>query len=205
MRIIECQQGTPEWYAARLGIPTASEFDSIITPKKGDLAAAHEGYIDQLIDESVRVDAERAFKGNQHTERGKELEPEARDLYAFLRDVSPQVVGFILNDSEDAGFSPDSLIDDDGGLEIKCPDGPTHVGYLRAGNIPDKYKPQVHGSILLSKRKWWDFMSYCPGHKPLIVRVVPDAFTEKLAMHLNFFVKKLAIEKQKLLGETNGH
>jgi hypothetical protein len=202
VRVIACEQGSPEWLAARLGVPSASEFDSIITPKKGDLAAAHETYIDRLIDESIRVDAKRKFQGNADTDRGHDLEPEARELYAFMHDVEPQTVGFVLRDSGDAGCSPDSLIGNRGGLEIKCPDGPQHVGYLRAGTLPDKYKPQVHGNLLITGCDWWDFMSYCPGHKPLIVRVAPDAFTGKLAVHLDFFVKKLAIEKLKIMKES---
>ena len=202
MKIIDCQQGTPEWLAVRLGVPTASEFDSIITPKKGDLAAAHETYIDRLLDEQIRRDAERPFKGNADTERGHALEPDARALYAFIHDVEPQQVGFILRDDGLAGCSPDSLIDEDGGLEIKCPDGPQHVGYLRAGTIPDKYKPQVHGCMIITGRKWWDFMSYCPGHKPLIIRAYPDDYTAKLAKLLDGFIEKLAVEKLKLMGEA---
>ena len=201
MRIIDCEQGSTEWLSVRRGIPTASEFDSIITPKKGELAAAHETYIDQLLDEQIRIDAVRLFKGNAYTERGHELEPEARELYAFMHDVEPQQVGFILSDIGDVGCSPDSLIRADGGLEIKCPDGPQHVGYLRAGIVPDKYKPQVHGCLIITGRQWWDFMSYCPGHKPLIIRVVPDDYTAKLAKLLDGFVKKLAAEKLKLTGE----
>jgi hypothetical protein len=202
MRIVECEQGTPEWYALRLGVPTASEFDCIITPKKGELAAAHEGYIDRLIDECVRPNVERGFCGNAHTERGNELEPEARRLYGFMRDASPKVVGFVLRDDGLAGCSPDSLVADDGGLEVKCPDGPTHVGYLRAGVLPDKYKPQVHGSLLITGRSWWDFMSYCPGHKPLIVRVKPDSYTAKLSELLDFFITKLHAEKIKITEGT---
>lgn len=198
MRIVECQQGSPEWHALRLAVPTASEFGCIITPKKAQLAEAHEGYIDRLIDEAVRPDVERGFGGNAHTERGNELEPDARRLYAFMRDVEPQVVGFVLRDDGMAGCSPDSLIGDDGGLEIKCPDGPTHVGYLRAGVLPDKYKPQVHGSLLITGRKWWDFMSHCPGHKPLIVRVTPDSYTAKLSELLDAFIVKLHAEKLKI-------
>lgn len=201
MKIIDCQQGTPEWLAVRLGVPTASEFDSIITPKRGDLAAAHETYIDRLLDEQIRRDAERPFKGNADTERGHALEPDARALYAFIHDVEPQQVGFILRDDGLAGCSPDSLIDEDGGLEIKCPDGPQHVGYLRAGTIPDKYKPQVHGCMIITGRKWWDFMSYCPGHKPMIIRAYPDDYTAKLAKLLDGFIEKLAVEKLKLMGE----
>jgi len=198
VRIIDCEQGSDEWFAVRRGVPSASEFDSIITPKKGDLATAHEAYIDRLIDESIRTDVRRKFQGTADTDRGHELEPEARELYAFMRNVEPQTVGFVLRDAGDAGCSPDSLIGDDGGLEIKCPDGPQHVGYLRAGTLPDKYKPQVHGSLLITGRSWWDFMSYCPGHRPLIIRVTPDAYTEKLGEMLDFFVKKLAVEKLKL-------
>jgi hypothetical protein len=198
MRIIDCEQGSDEWFAVRRGVPSASEFDSIITPKKGDLAAAHETYIDRLIDEAIRTDARRKFQGTADTDRGHELEPEARELYAFMRDVEPVTVGFVLRDAGDAGCSPDSLIASIGGLEIKCPDGPQHVGYLRAGILPDKYKPQVHGNLLITGREWWDFMSYCPGHRPLIVRVTPDAYTAKLGELLDFFVKKLSAEKLKL-------
>ena len=201
MRIVDCEQGTPEWFAARLGVPTASEFDSIITPKKAELAAAHEAYIDRLLDEMIRPDAERGFGGNVHTERGKELEPEARRLYTFMANANPQPVGFCLRDAGDAGCSPDSLVGDDGGLEIKCPDGPTHVGYLRKGVLPDAYKAQVHGSIVITGRQWWDFCSYCPGHRPFIVRTYPDAYTAKLAEYLDFFVTKLAHERQRLIGE----
>lgn len=200
MRIIDCEQGTDEWFAARRGVPSASEFDSIITPKKGDLAAAHEAYIDRLIDETIRVDAVRKFHGTADTDRGHELEPDAREMYAFMHNVEPQTVGFVLRDDGAAGCSPDALVGDDGGLEIKCPDGPQHVGYLRAGCLPDKYKPQVHGNLLITGRAWWDFVSYCPGHKPLIVRVTPDAYTARLAELLDFFVKKLASERQKIQG-----
>lgn len=192
MLIIDCEQGTPDWYAARLGIPTASEFDSIITPKTGKLAAAHDTYIDRLIDEMVRPNVERGFAGNKHTLRGKELEPEAREFYAFECDVQLRQVGLIVSDDGLMGCSPDSLVDPDGGLEIKCPDGPTHVAWVRAGGLPTEYKAQVHGSLLVTGRAWWDFLSYCPGYAPLLVRTVPDAFTAELAAHMAEFQKRYA-------------
>jgi len=116
------------------------------------------------------------------------LEPEAREYYAFEQDVVPQQVGFILNDAGTLGCSPDSLIGKPGGLEIKCPDGPTHVKWLRAGVVPDEHKPQVHGSLIITGREWWDFLSFCPGYEPLLVRVTPDGFTEKLQAHLDRFL-----------------
>jgi hypothetical protein len=191
MRILDCEQRSPEWFAAKRGIPSASGFGSIITPKKMDYAAAAETYINALIDEVVRPDAVRSFQGNRHTERGCAFEDEARDVYAFSRDVRARKVGFILSDDGTMGCSPDSLVDPDGGLEIKCPDGPTHVKWMRDNRLPDEHKPQVHGSLIVTGRPWWDFMSYCPGYPPFVVRAVPDEFTEKLREHLKRFVGDL--------------
>lgn len=196
MRVLQFPQRSPEWYAARRGVPTASEFGNIITPKKGEYASAADSYINQLIDELVRPDAISAFQGNRHTARGEELEPEARELYAFEHEVIPEQVGFVLNDDGTLGCSPDSLVGDDGGLEIKCPDGPTHVKWVRGGGIPDEHKPQVHGSLLITGRTWWDFMSYCPGYDRFLVRVYRDSFTQNLANHLERFLREYAQAKQ---------
>lgn len=199
MKILSFEQRSPEWYAARRGVPTASEFGNIITPKRGEYAAAADTYINQLIDEIIRPDAAQSFTGNRHTERGEILEDDARELYAFEREVAPQQVGFILNDAGTLGCSPDSLIGTDGGLEIKCPDGPTHVKWIRAGGVPDEHKPQVHGSLIITGRAWWDFLSYCPGYPPLMVRITPDAFTEKLHTHLERFVSEYATARESFL------
>jgi hypothetical protein len=189
VRILECEQRSPEWYAARRGLPTASEFGNIITPKKGEYASAADTYINNLIDELVRPGAEEGFTGNRHTRRGEFLEPEARDLYAFEFDVEPKQVGLITNDAGTLGCSPDSLIGNDGGLEVKCPDGPTHVKWVRAKGLPDEHKAQVHGSLIITGYAWWDFLSYCPGYDRLLIRVVPDEFTDKLRAHLARFLK----------------
>lgn len=202
MRILDFPQRSPEWYAIRRGLPTASEFGSIITAKRGEYAAAADTYINCLIDELMRPDAEQAFSGNRHTQRGEALEPEARELYAFAHDVEPQEVGFILNDAGTLGCSPDSLVGDDGGLEIKCPDGPTHVKWLRGKGLPDDHKAQVHGSLIITGRKWWDFLSYCPGYPALEVRVTPDAYTETLRGHLERFLKEYAEARKQFIKEA---
>lgn len=210
MRIVDCEQGSPEWFAARRGIPTASEFGSIIMPVRHRLATAHDAYINRLIDEIVRPDAERGFAGNRHTLRGKLLEDDAREFYAFERDTLPRRVGFILTDDGRAGASPDSLVDPDGGLEIKCPDGPTHVAWLRAGRLPGEHKPQVHGCLVVSGRAWWDFLSYCPGYPALLLRIERDEFTAKLAAVLAQFLTKYEAERERIVAppavpkETHG-
>lgn len=191
MRILDCEQRSEEWYQARRGIPTASEFGNIITPKKREYAAAADTYINELIDEIIRPEAVRSFGGNRHTIRGECMEPEARDLYAFVQDVVPNPVGFILSDDGTMGCSPDSLINPDGGLEVKCPDGPTHVKWLRAGGLPDEHKPQVHGCLIVTGRAWWDFWSYCPPYEPILVRTVPDDFTAALRVNLDRFNQEL--------------
>lgn len=202
MKIHECEQGSPEWFRLRLGIPTATDFADVITAARGDVSASAGGLIDRLIDELVRPELqENDFAGNKHTERGKELEPAARAWYAYTKNVNVVQVGFVTRDDGRAGCSPDGLIDAPcfgfvGGLEIKCPDGPTHVGYVRAGCLPPKYKQQVHGSMFVTGLRWWDFVSYCPGYVPFVVRVEWDAYTDKLAAGLEVFLEQFDAAKK---------
>jgi hypothetical protein len=196
-------QHSPEWYGARLGLPTASEFGKLITPKRGDLSTRADDYIDELIDELVRPEAERGWGGNRHTDRGNELEPDACAWYELQHDVEVNRVGLILTDDRRAGCSPDRLVGPLdaplGGLEVKCPDGPTHVGYLRAGTLPDKYKPQVHGSLVITGLPFWDFLSFCPGYRRLLVRVYPDDYTAKVRNALTEFLKRYDAAKAQFL------
>lgn len=196
MQIFDFEQRSPEWYAVRLGVPTASEFGSIITAKRGDYAAAADEYINRLLDEVRRPDVDRGFSGTRHMRNGILLEPEGRDLYALETDTNPFPVGFILNDAGTLGCSPDSLVGKPGGLEVKCPDGPTHIRWLRAGGVPDDHKAQVHGSLIITERAWWDFISYCPPYPRLLVRVMPDAYTEKLRGHLDRFLGEYATARE---------
>lgn len=202
MIILDHAQGTPEWHAARRGIPTASEFGRIVTPKTGKLSASADGYIADLIDEIARPDAERGWAGNRHTIRGTELEPEARDWYGLIAEGDVRQVGLCLTDDRLAGCSPDALVGDDGGLEIKAPDGPTHVRYLRAGVLPDDYRPQVHGSLVVSGRAWWDFVSWCPPYRPLLVRVYRDGYTELVAQALAAFQSDFEAARAVVLDEA---
>lgn len=196
------EQRSPEWYEARLGVPTASCFDSIITAAKGQLSTGADGYIDELLDELCRPDAVRGFAGNRHTDRGNELEPDARAWYSLQSDDEVSQVGIVFSDDRRAACSPDSLVGSIGGLEIKCPDGPTHVGYLRGGKLPDKYKQQVHGSLAITGLQWWDFVSYCPPYPSLCVRVVRDEYTDKTAAALAEFLARYEQAKSKFMEGT---
>ena len=172
MKICNHEQGSPEWFEARLGIPSASMFSKIVTTK-GVWSTQADSYINQLVAERLTGEREEIYQSH-HMIRGTELEPEARDMYCLVKDVEVQEVGFCLHDTLKAGCSPDGLIGEDGGLEIKAPAPATHVEYLRGGVLPSRYKQQVMGCLWITQREWWDFVSYHPNMKPLIVRVERD-------------------------------
>ena len=190
MKIIDCEQRTEQWEAIKRGVPSASEFGDIVTPAKGLYSTSACKYIGRLIDDIVRPGVRRKFGGNAHTERGNELEPEARAPYEFERDTSVREVGFVLTDCGRFGCSPDAMTEDHegiGGAEIKSPDGPTHVSWILEGGLPNDHKAQVHGNIIVTGSAWWDFLSYCPGYERILVRVYPDQFTDQLRSHLERF------------------
>jgi len=172
MKICNHEQGSPEWFEARLGIPSASMFSKIVTTK-GAWSTQADSYINQLVAERLTGEREEIYQSH-HMIRGTELEPEARDMYCLMKDVEVQEVGFCLHDTLKAGCSPDGLVGEDGGIEIKCPAPATHVEYLRGGVLPSRYKQQVMGCLWITQREWWDFVSYHPNMKPLIVRVERD-------------------------------
>lgn len=190
--IDDIEQGTPEWHALRLGIPTASCFDRIVTPAKGELSTQSSAYLHELLAEWLSGASGASFS-SPWTERGTDLEPEARAYYAFERDTDVHQVGFVFADSTRmVGCSPDGIVGDDGLLEFKCPKPATHIGYLLAGKLPTTYRAQVQGSLMVTERLWCDFVSYCPGLPPLIVRVERDTdYIAKLRAGLKTFIERL--------------
>lgn len=184
MKIInDIEQGSPEWHAIRAGIPTASSFGKIVKAN-GSKSDQAKTYIYQLAGERLLGRTEEGYK-SEWMERGNEVEGEARALYEFISGNDVDQVGFIKMDEPSCGCSPDGLIGEDGGLEIKCPKLSTHIKYALAGKLPSDYHRQVMGSLFVSGRKWWDFMSYYPGLDPFIIRVYPDqAFFDMLRQAL---------------------
>ena len=169
---LDFPQGSPEWHAARLGIPTASNFGRIITPG-GKPSATADAYMHELLAERML-----GFPLNTESvdfmERGKALESQAIAFYELQRGVDTEAVGFYLTDDGRAGCSPDRLVGGEGGLEIKCPSPAIHVGYLLGGGISKKYRPQVQGALWITGRWWWDTLSYHPDLPPALVRVERD-------------------------------
>lgn len=198
MKILNLEQGSKEWHNARLGVATASRFKDIITPSKGDKSTSYKGYMYELIAEKFTKGKEDFFK-SEWMERGNEIEPLARASYEFMHDVEVKQVGIMLNDNGTVGASPDGLIGDVGGLEIKCPKPSTVVKYMLDGGLPLEYKPQVMGSLWISGREWWDFLAFHPSMDFYQIRVYRDEdYIKKMNQHITDFVDELQNNYEKL-------
>lgn len=174
MKILDVKQGTGPWLAARAGVFTASEFDNLITPAwKMREGETPQTYI-------LRKVAERCMGcplGDPSAwvmEQGAILEAEAIPWFEFTHGQKVDRVGFVLGDDPRLGCSPDGLIGDDGGIEIKCPQPTAHLKYLLSGVVPKDYLAQVHGGMYVTGRRWWKFMSYSRQFPPLLVHVDRD-------------------------------
>lgn len=197
----DCEQGSDEWFECRLGVPTASNFSKIVDTK-GNSSRQALGYIDQLIGEAITGETYSSYKGdnaNYWLERGTELEDEARNHYMGITGADVEIKGFGFNQILGAGCSPDGLIGDDGGLEIKCPSPAVHNRYLRENRVPPVYYQQVMGSLLVTGRQWWDFFSYHPQFKrQLIVRIERnEEYLEKMELHITNAVSAIAVDVHK--------
>lgn len=201
MITLRCEQGSRDWLVARLGVPTSSAFDRIITAKKLDYSSQAEKYKNELLAEWLEGYPLDGGFSSAATERGKDMEEEARARYEFLRDVEVEQVGIVLRDDRMAGASPDGLVGDVGGLEIKCPEAHTHIGYLlNPQSLVDAYRVQVQGCLYLTGREWWDMASYHPSMHMVVERVEPDPdFQAAFGPYLDNFVAELLAGRKRLL------
>lgn len=174
MKIHDVQQGSGPWLALRLAIPTASEFDNLITPLwKIKTGEAPKSYLYTKICEKFMgafADGGSSFAMGQ----GSIMENEALPWFAFTHDTQVQRVGLCTTDDGRIGCSPDGLIGEDGGIEIKCPSPQTHLRYWTDGVLPKEHAAQVHGSMYVTGRKWWNFLSYSRQFPALLIRVERD-------------------------------
>lgn len=161
--IVECDQRSPEWFAARVGKVTASRACDVVAKIKSGEAAARKNYRVQLIAERLTGQPQEDTYVSPAMLRGIDLEPQAFATYEALTGQMPEKVGFLAHTELPIGSSPDGVIGDfEGVLELKVPNAATHLGYLRAGTLPSEYLPQVCHHLLVSGAAYCDFMSYGP-------------------------------------------
>lgn len=156
------EQRSPEWYASRAGKATASRIADVIAKTKSGYSTSRANYAAQLVCERLTGVVEESYN-NAAMQWGAEKEPEARRLYEFMRDVTADEVALVDHPHiAMSAASPDGLINDDGLIEIKCPNTATHIEYLLSKEVPSKYKPQMAWQMACTGRQWCDFVSYDP-------------------------------------------
>ena len=175
---IHLEQGTEEWKMARLGHVSASNLDAVMAKVKTGEAKTRLDYKIRVATEQITNAIQDSYS-NQFMEWGIEQEPFARMAYEARTESFVEKTGFWKHpDIKWFGCSPDGLVGDDGLIEIKCPKSTTHVKYLLDNELPSDYYWQVHGQMLVTGRKWVDFISFdprMPEHKQLfIIRVNRD-------------------------------
>jgi len=190
---MSAEQGTPEWRQERAGKATASCFSDIQAKIKTGEASTRIKYRIQLVTERLTGNPVEGFT-NAAMQWGIEREPEARMAYEARQGVFAEKVGFMPHPTIDrCGASPDSMVGDDGMVEIKCPLSTTHLTWMEAGVVPSEHIAQIQGQMAVAGRRWVDFVSYDPrfpeGLQLFIVRVLRDeAYIANLENEIRIFL-----------------
>lgn len=190
IEILNCEQNSPEWIEARLGVVTASQFATVMaTGRGGGESKTRRTYMLKLIGERLTGEPADNFT-NGHMERGHAMEPAARDAYAFVSGETPELIGFVR--SGDIGASPDALVGDDGLMEIKTKLPHLQLDVLLKNEIPSEHTAQIQGQLWVCEREWVDFVSYWPGLPVFVKRAFRDEeFISKLTSSVLEFVDQM--------------
>ena len=202
------EQGTPEWFAARLGNVTASRVADVIAKTKSGYSASRDNYMAQLICERMTGTVAESFT-NAAMQWGTETEPLARAAYESAADVLVDQIGYVPHPIiERAGASPDGLVGAYGLLEIKCPNTATHIDTLLSETVPTKYITQMQWQMACTGRQWCDFVSFDPrlpdGLQLFIKRVERDnLYIATLEIEVTLFLSELDAKIFKLKERLN--
>jgi len=196
-------QGSPEWFAIRLGKVTASRVADVVAKTKSGYSASRANYAAQLIAERLTGTVAESYT-NAAMQHGTDTEPEARAAYEFYQGVTVEEVAFVPHPSIDqAGCSPDGLVGADGLVEIKCPQTAAHLETLLGQAVPAKYETQMQFQMACCDRQWCDFVSYdprMPENMRLFIKRVPrDAERIKeLETEVASFLLEMAVKLSQL-------
>lgn len=191
------RQGDRDWWSLRLAIPTCSEFGRIMSPKKREYSDAARGYIAELLAEEI-LGRPLDWGDTGWTQRGKEMEDQARQRYELEKNLDVERCAFITDDEHTEGGSPDGLVGDDGILEIKCYGAKHHMACVLG--LEEIASPlQVQGYMRLTGRQWVDVLAYNPTLPIRVQRVWrDDDYIHALSSCLDKFKADLAKMREKL-------
>jgi hypothetical protein len=204
MRTVDCEQNTPEWHQARAGRCTGSRIADVTAKTKTGVSAMRATYLGELVAERLA-----GFQGSDGFKSaamkwGTDNEELACATYGFMYDCEPKKVGFVLHPVwDDAGASPDRLINNDGLIQVKCPNSFTHISSLLGASIDSKYVKQMQWEMRCAERTYCDFVSFDPRLSPemqLYVRRVErdDKMIAELEAEVRSFLDEVAETVAKL-------
>jgi len=190
----EITQNTPEWLDLRCGVFTASPIAALLTAK-GAIAdnETSRNLVNRIARERMAKRPDSQFESFD-MRRGHEMEPIARDYYHRL--IAPvHQVGFVTNEIEGiaVGCSPDGLVGEDGGIQIKSRNEANHFKEVLSGEVPAGDMPQIQFELMVTGRAWWDYVSFCDGWPLLVIRVLPDPVIQAT-------LRKALVEAEKAVG-----
>ena len=190
-------QGTPEWFAQRLGNVTASRMSDVLAKGKSGEAVTRQKYRMQIIAERITGLVAESFT-SAAMEWGTEQEKFARIRYEADTGYFVDEAEFYTHPTiKWLGASPDGLLNDTGGLlEIKCPNTQTHLGYLLDKKAPAAYINQMQTQMWVTGRAWCDFVSFDPRVPErlqlFIVRLDrDDALIERMEVEVHKFLSEV--------------
>lgn len=182
MHIHNMPQGSPEWFAARRGIPTASKFKDVLAKGEGKTRSS---YLSFLAAEIITNEPGESYK-SEAMDRGHVMEPMARDYYEQEMGITTQSIGFITNGRK--GGSPDSLVGQDGLLEIKTCKPSVLIELLRKDQFPPEHRLQCQGNLWIAERDYIDILCFWPKMPSLIKRMYrEESLIGKLRSEINQF------------------
>lgn len=200
MKHIDAKQGSSEWRSARLGVPTSSQFDRIVTPT-GKPSGGRNKYLADLLAEWFYGVPASDYQ-SPAMERGSQEEKTAVAWYEWERDVTAEPVGLCLTDDGRAGASPDRMVGADGCCEIKVPLAATVFLYWLNGR-PDGHHVQRQGQLWVCERQWSDLVIYHPIEqlRQIIRDERDESFIAALAEAVAGFCDRLDAAKARLADE----
>lgn len=201
IEVLDIEQRSPEWYAARLGIPTASEFGSILAKGQGKMRRS---YLTRLAAERLTGEAQERYS-NHHMARGREQEEDALAYYAWLNEVELQRVGFVRMWTPGGwvGCSPDALIGAEGMAEVKTRLPALMVDAMLGGAVVTEHAAQVQGGLWITSRQWCDLVLFHPDMRLVTIRVERNEdYIATLADEVCKFAVELHDAVQRLRGDS---
>jgi len=202
IQIFDCEQNSADWYAARLGIPTASMFSTVMASGRGGgESKTRAKYMRQLAGELITGEPTESYS-NSHMERGHVHEPKAREMYSFITDAEISLTGFIRNG--DKGASPDGLVGANGLFEAKSKLPDLLIECIERDDFPPEHRAQCQGALWVAEREWVDIVVFWPTMPLFVKRAYRDeAYIATMASAVRQFNEELSelVEKVRAYGK----